>query len=79
MIDRHMILRMNKPASSNRPVNSSENNFPEFFIPYMDFNNLKALPKHFEYYGNQSAYLLSNFTNTMFLTFDCNNAQMKSK
>ena len=32
-------------ASRNPSIDSPENNFPELVIPYMDFNNLKALPK----------------------------------
>ena len=34
-----------KPVSSNHYVNTSENNFPDLVIPYIGFNNPKALPK----------------------------------
>ena len=40
-----------KPAPSNQSVKSSENNFPELVIPYVDFNNIKDLPNKFEYSG----------------------------
>ena len=44
----------------------------------MDLNNIKALPKYFEYSGKQSAYILYNFTNTIFLSLVCKNAPMNS-
>ena len=34
-----------KPTSSNHYVNSSKDKFPKLVIPYIDFINLKALPK----------------------------------
>ena len=73
-----MTLIYDKTASSNHSVNSSANNFPELVMLYMDFNNLKDLPKYFAYSGNQSVYLLSNFTNTLFFTFAYKNAPMKN-
>ena len=44
----------------------------------MDFNDLKALPKYFAYSGKYSVYLISNLTNTLFFTYACKNAPMKS-
>ena len=61
-----------KPSSSNHSVNSPENKFPELVITYIDFNNIKALPKYFEYSGTYYTYLLSNF-----LTFYIKNAPIK--
>ena len=66
------------PSSSNRFVSSSENSLPEFVIPYMEFNNFKALPKYCAYSGKYSAYLMSNLTNTLFLTLACKNYPIKS-
>ena len=63
-----------KPASSNHSVKSSANHFPELIIPYIYFNHLKVLTKYFEYSRKQYLYLLTNFTNTLFLTFYCKNA-----
>ena len=39
------------PDSSNHSFNSSSNNFPELVIQYIDFSNIKALPKQLEYSG----------------------------
>ena len=57
------------PTSRNHSVNSSANKFTDLVIPYMDFNNIKALPIRLEYYGKQSAYILSIFKNNLLLTF----------
>ena len=67
-----------KPTSINHSIDSSTNNFPELVTPYIYFSNIKALLNYFEYSGKQSAYLLSNFTNTLFLTFSCKNDPIKS-
>ena len=63
---------------NNQSVNSSANNIPELFIPYIHFSNIKALQKLLEYYGKEYAHQQSKFTNKAFSTFACKNTPIKS-
>ena len=65
------------PLTTMINFNLSGNNLPELVIPYMDFNNLMAIPKYFAYSGKYYVYLISNLTKTLFFTFACKNAPMK--
>ena len=46
-------------------------------MPYNEFFSINVHPKELQYSGNQSSYLLSNFTNILYFTLSCRNSPMK--